>query len=94
MCQCFLGGFAFVFVAQALDTGKEYALKRLMAADEETCKKVIQEVNILKKLSGHPNLIQFMSVATIDKNSSGHGMTEFLLLTELCVGKSTSLDSQ
>ncbi|XP_018903296.2 cyclin-G-associated kinase isoform X2 [Bemisia tabaci] len=82
------GGFAFVFVAQALDTGKEYALKRLMAADEETCKKVIQEVNILKKLSGHPNLIQFMSVATIDKNSSGHGMTEFLLLTELCVGGS------
>ncbi|XP_046667286.1 cyclin-G-associated kinase isoform X2 [Homalodisca vitripennis] len=82
------GGFAFVFVAQACDTGKEYALKRLMAADEEANKAIIQEVNILKQLAGHPHIIQFLSAAFIDKTRSGHGMAEYLLLTELCVGGS------
>uniref|UniRef100_A0A1B6M8G7 Protein kinase domain-containing protein n=1 Tax=Graphocephala atropunctata TaxID=36148 RepID=A0A1B6M8G7_9HEMI len=82
------GGFAFVFVAQACDTGKEYALKRLMAADEEANKTIIQEVNILKQLAGHPHIIQFLSAAFIDKTRSGHGMAEYLLLTELCVGGS------
>lgn len=48
------GGFAFVFVAQALDTGKEYALKRLMAADEETCKKSNSRSEYLEKTIWSP----------------------------------------
>ncbi|KAF6208653.1 hypothetical protein GE061_017111 [Apolygus lucorum] len=82
------GGFAFVFVAQALDSGKEYALKRLLAADEEARQIIIQEINILKKLSGHPNIIQFVAATSVDKSQTGHGMGEFLLLTELCTGGS------
>ncbi|XP_066992198.2 cyclin-G-associated kinase [Anabrus simplex] len=82
------GGFAFVFVAQDPTTGKEYALKRLMAADEEANKNIMQELTILKRLSGHPNIIQFMAAAYIDKTKSGHGMGEYLLLTELCMGGS------
>ncbi|XP_071444981.1 cyclin-G-associated kinase isoform X2 [Hetaerina americana] len=82
------GGFAFVFVAQEITTGKEYALKRLMAADEETNKNIIQEISILKKLSGNPNVIQFIAASQIDKTKSSHGMTEYLVLTELCVGGS------
>ncbi|XP_054269563.1 cyclin-G-associated kinase-like isoform X1 [Macrosteles quadrilineatus] len=82
------GGFGFVFVAQAVDTGKEYAIKRLMAADDESNKAITQEINILKQLAGHPNIIQFLSAAFIDKNQSGHGMAEYLILTELCIGGS------
>ncbi|OWF38973.1 cyclin-G-associated kinase-like [Mizuhopecten yessoensis] len=80
------GGFAFVFVAQDIATGKDYALKRLLANDEEKNKAVMQEVRFLKKLSGHPNIIQFIAAASIDKGSSGHGQAEYLLLTELCSG--------
>ncbi|KAK7866852.1 hypothetical protein R5R35_006024 [Gryllus longicercus] len=82
------GGFAFVFVAQDVSTGKEYALKRLMAADEDAKRNIMQEITILKKLSGHPNIIEFVSAAFIDKTKTGHGMGEFLLLTELCMGGS------
>jgi cyclin G-associated kinase len=39
-----------------------------------------------KKLSGHPNIIQFVSAASIAKSESDHGQAEFLILTELCTG--------
>ncbi|XP_013776083.1 cyclin-G-associated kinase-like [Limulus polyphemus] len=80
------GGFGFVFVAQDPTTGKEYALKRLLAADEEASKSILQEISVLKKLSGHSNIIKFMAAAAIDKNQSDHGKSEYLLLTELCTG--------
>ncbi|GFR69406.1 cyclin G-associated kinase, partial [Elysia marginata] len=41
------GGFALVFVAQDVTSGKEYALKRLLANDEEKTKAVIEEVKFL-----------------------------------------------
>ncbi|KAJ6657116.1 hypothetical protein lerEdw1_002862 [Lerista edwardsae] len=61
------GGFAFVYEAQDLGSGKDYALK--------------------KKLSGHPNVVQFCSAASIGKEESDTGQGEFLLLTELCRGQ-------
>ncbi|CAH2293096.1 cyclin-G-associated kinase [Pelobates cultripes] len=38
----------------------------------------------MKKLSGHPNIVQFSSAASIGKEESDTGQGEFLLLTELC----------
>ncbi|KAL5021014.1 hypothetical protein ScPMuIL_000169 [Solemya velum] len=81
------GGFAYVFVAQDVSTGKEYALKRLLANDEEKNNAVMQEIRFLKKLSGHPNVIQFIAAASIGQEDSGHGQSEYLLLTELCTGQ-------
>ncbi|XP_076440781.1 cyclin-G-associated kinase-like [Babylonia areolata] len=80
------GGFAFVFVAQDVNTGKDYALKRLLANDEEKSKAIMEEIKFLKKLSGHPNIVQFITAASIGKEQSDHGQAEFLLLTELCSG--------
>ncbi|NWU26296.1 GAK kinase, partial [Dyaphorophyia castanea] len=40
-----------------------------------------------KKLSGHPNIVQFCSAASIGKEESDTGQGEFLLLTELCKGQ-------
>lgn len=82
------GGFAVVFVAQDISTGKEYALKRLLAADEARKRNVIQEINILKKLTGHSNIIQYLSTSVLEKNQTSHGQTEYLLVTELCSGGS------
>ncbi|KAL0979840.1 hypothetical protein UPYG_G00190510 [Umbra pygmaea] len=40
-----------------------------------------------KKLSGHPNVVQFSSAASIAKEESDTGQAEFLILTELCKGQ-------
>ncbi|XP_023556237.1 cyclin-G-associated kinase isoform X2 [Octodon degus] len=82
-----LGGFAFVYEAQDLGSGREYALKRLLSNEEEKNRAIIQEVCFLKKLSGHPNIVQFCSAASIGKEESDTGQAEFLLLTELCRGQ-------
>ena len=61
-------------------------LQRLFATDPESNATVLEEINILKKLSGHPNIIQYLAAASIDKSSSSHGKNEYLILTELCKG--------
>ncbi|XP_056430940.1 cyclin-G-associated kinase isoform X1 [Hyla sarda] len=81
------GGFAFVYEAQDLVSGKDYALKRLLSNEEEKNKAIIQEICFMKKLSGHPNIVQFCSAASIGKEESDTGQGEFLLLTELCKGQ-------
>lgn len=81
------GGFAFVYEAQDVANGKEYALKRLLSNEEEKNKAIIQEICFMKKLSGHPNIVQFSSAASIGKEESDTGQGEFLLLTELCKGQ-------
>ncbi|XP_068089995.1 cyclin-G-associated kinase isoform X2 [Hyperolius riggenbachi] len=81
------GGFAFVYEAQDIAAGKEYALKRLLSNEEEKNKAIIQEICFMKKLSGHPNIVQFSSAASIGKEESDTGQGEFLLLTELCKGQ-------
>uniref|UniRef100_A0A8C9YN43 Cyclin-G-associated kinase n=1 Tax=Sander lucioperca TaxID=283035 RepID=A0A8C9YN43_SANLU len=81
------GGFAFVYEAQDMSSGKDYALKRLLSHEEEKNKEIIQEVCFMKKLSGHPNMVQFCSAASISKEESDTGQAEFLILTELCKGQ-------
>ncbi|NXA50048.1 GAK kinase, partial [Nothocercus julius] len=61
--------------------------QRLLSNEEEKNKAIIQEVCFMKKLSGHPNIVQFCSAASIGKEESDTGQGEFLLLTELCKGK-------
>ncbi|KAM9328931.1 cyclin-G-associated kinase [Gastrophryne carolinensis] len=81
------GGFAYVYEAQDVASGKEYALKRLLSNEEEKNKAIIQEICFMKKLSGHPNIVQFCSAASIGKEESDTGQGEFLLLSELCKGQ-------
>ncbi|KAM7363540.1 cyclin-G-associated kinase [Cochliomyia hominivorax] len=82
------GGFAFVYVAQDIQTGKEYALKRLIGADKKACQSIINEINIHKQLTGHPNIVGFVSATFIDKTNGPQQRAEYLLLTELCKGGS------
>lgn len=87
----FAGGFAFVYVAQDIQTGKEYALKRLIGADKKACQSIINEINTHKQLTGHPNIVAFVSATFIDKTNGPQQRAEYLLLTELCKGKELNL---
>lgn len=83
------GGFAYVFVAQDIQTNNEYALKRLLGADKEECNNIIREINTLKQVSGHPNIVKFVAALFIDRTQSVNAKrAEYLLLTELCKGGS------
>ncbi|XP_014481590.1 PREDICTED: cyclin-G-associated kinase [Dinoponera quadriceps] len=78
------GGWSLVFAVEDVATGKEYALKRLIALDEETNKDIIQEIETLKRLSGHPNIIQYLHAQRLEReNQKGY---EYLVVTELCPG--------
>ncbi|XP_050532140.1 cyclin-G-associated kinase [Daktulosphaira vitifoliae] len=80
------GGSGMVFIAQAQDTSKDYALKKLLAGDDVADKAILNEINVLKKLSGHPNIIHFISAAFTSKVDSLKGSNEYLILTEFCSG--------
>nr|XP_053649196.1 cyclin-G-associated kinase-like [Cherax quadricarinatus] len=82
------GGFAYVYVAQDISSGKTYALKRLLGADQVACDSIRQEISVSKQLSGHPYIVEFIAAAAIDKTQSKENRNEFLLLSELCTGGS------
>ncbi|XP_075146704.1 cyclin-G-associated kinase [Haematobia irritans] len=92
------GGFAFVYIVQDIQSEKEYALKRLIGSDKKACQAIINEINTHKQLTGHPNIVGFVSATFIDKTTGPQQRAEYLLLTELCKGGSlidclgTSLD--
>uniref|UniRef100_A0A1B0GG95 non-specific serine/threonine protein kinase n=1 Tax=Glossina morsitans morsitans TaxID=37546 RepID=A0A1B0GG95_GLOMM len=82
------GGFAFVYVALDMQTGKEYALKRLIGADKRACQSIINEISTHKQLSGHPNIVTYVAASLVDKTTSPQQRAEYLLLMELCKGGS------
>ncbi|XP_076811741.1 cyclin-G-associated kinase-like isoform X1 [Clavelina lepadiformis] len=79
------GGFALVYEASD-PSGKLYALKRLLSHEDSKSKEILREIQYLKRLTGHPNIVQYVSAASISKNESGHGKDEYLLCTEYCAG--------
>ncbi|XP_066915198.1 cyclin-G-associated kinase-like [Clytia hemisphaerica] len=80
------GGYGFVFIAQDSSSGKDYALKRLMSSDESSNKEIVREISFLRKLRGHPNIIQYIAAAAGGEKQST-GLKEYLILTELCTGQ-------
>lgn len=60
--------------------------QRLLGADHEANENIRREIQVLKKLTGHPHIIKFISGSFIDKSKTIHGQSEYLVLTELCTG--------
>ncbi|XP_043652717.1 cyclin-G-associated kinase [Drosophila teissieri] len=85
-CVIAEGGYAFVYVAQDVQTGTEYALKRLIGADKQASTAIINEISIHKQVSGHANIVAF--VGSSYTASSAQLGAQYLLLTELCKGGS------
>lgn len=94
--QCFFlchfysisGGFAFVYVVQDVQSGNEYALKRLLGSDKQTCNNIIRELNMHKQLSGHSNIVNYVDASFINHANSAKAYAEYLLVSELCKGGS------
>ncbi|KAI1730918.1 protein kinase domain-containing protein [Ditylenchus destructor] len=79
------GGYALVFAVQDAQ-GNWFALKRQLAADKQAADAIIQEINFLKELNGHPSIITFVQASQLAPKQTSHGRAEFLMLTELCAG--------
>lgn len=75
-----------MYVAQDIVTGTDYALKRLFGTNSEECNLIIREISLHKQVSGHPNIVKFISASFIDRKQQGRA--EYLLVTELCKGGS------
>ncbi|BFF88896.1 cyclin-G-associated kinase [Drosophila madeirensis] len=88
-CVIAEGGYAFVYVAQDVQTGTEYALKRLIGADQQACIAIANEIDVHKQLSGNGNIVAFVgsSCVAAAPQQPQQGV-EYLLLTELCKGGS------
>lgn len=76
-----------MYVARDIQTGADYALKRLFGLDKDECNNIIREVNIHKQVSGHPNIVKFIKASFTDQRQN-NGRVEYLLVTELCKGGS------
>ncbi|XP_055353970.1 AP2-associated protein kinase 1-like [Paramacrobiotus metropolitanus] len=79
------GGYAYVYLVQDVEGGKDYALKRLLAHDEDAAKNIKQEIRFLKKLTGHPYIIGYVAAA-LCKRPEKANVEEYLILTEFCSG--------
>lgn len=75
-----------MYVVQDIQTGNEYALKRLLGADKEACNNILRELNFHKQLSTHPHIVKFIAASFIDNTSSTQANAEYLLVSELCKG--------
>jgi len=74
------GGYAYVFQVKDVATGEIFALKKMICQNSERLKTAKNEINILKSLPNHPNILRLYD-AEIVKVSDGHHV--FILL-EFC----------
>ncbi|CAH8461723.1 unnamed protein product [Dicrocoelium dendriticum] len=80
------GGFGVVYEAHDSVKGTPYALKRILSHDKDTSNLIMQEIALLKRLSGHPNIMRFYHAASVCKEKVKGVSAEFLIVTELCRG--------
>ncbi|VDO03637.1 unnamed protein product [Rodentolepis nana] len=80
------GGYGVVFEGYDSSLGRSFAIKRLFAPDQDEVNVVMNEISILKRLSGHQNIMAFYGCARAGKERGKHAGNEFLIVTELCSG--------
>lgn len=75
------GGFSCVYLAvDALQPSKQYALKHMMCSDEESMNLVRKEINVMKILKGHQNIVTLIASDVFDTGRN----TEAFVLMEFC----------
>jgi serine/threonine protein kinase len=80
------GGYAYVHLARDTSTGDRFAVKRAICQDRDSAAIAEAELNLLRSLPQHPNIIQIFGATTRQLNT-GRGV-EFLYVLELCKGGS------
>lgn len=75
------GGFSCVYLARdAVHASKQYALKHIICSDEESLDLVKKEISVMKKLTGHPNIVALHAHTVLDMGRT----KEALLVMECC----------
>lgn len=75
------GGFSCVYLARdAVGLSKQYALKHMICQDRESLDLAMKEVSVLKRLRGHPNVVDLVAHATFDMGRT----KEVMLVMEFC----------
>ncbi|KPL93605.1 cyclin-G-associated kinase-like protein [Sarcoptes scabiei] len=63
------GGFGYVFRAKDLKTNHFYAVKRMIASDDESTAEILNEISMLERVQTHNHIIQFFGFETIKSKS-------------------------
>ncbi|WCJ19004.1 Protein kinase superfamily protein [Euphorbia peplus] len=75
------GGFSCVYLARdTVNAAKQYALKQMICNDEETLELALKEINVMKSLKGHPNIVTLCAHGILDVGRT----KEALLVMEFC----------
>lgn len=84
MFVSFTGGFAIVFLVRT-SNGVKCALKRMFVNNEHDLQVCKREIQIMRDLSGHKNIVGYID-SSINNVSSGD-VWEVLILMDFCRGK-------
>ncbi|KAL1515530.1 hypothetical protein AB1Y20_002152 [Prymnesium parvum] len=76
------GGYAFVHLARDASSGERFAVKRALAQDKDSASVADAELQLLRTLPPHPNIIRLFG-ASRRKADGGRGV-EYLYVLELC----------
>lgn len=75
------GGFSCVYIAHdVMHPSKQYALKHMICNDRETLDLVMKEIQVMKLLKGHPNVVTPVAHTILDMGRT----KEALLVMEFC----------
>ena len=81
------GGYAFVHLARDPQSGARFAVKRMLAQEEEAARNAAAELALLKSLD-HPNIVGLVA-SSVRPLDGGRG-DEYLLALEYCAGGSVA----
>lgn len=73
------GGFSFVFIVKNINTGVDYALKRLLIQDSSQGIQARKEIEVMKKLNNHENVVKLLGVKDLQSGRTN----EIYILMEL-----------
>ena len=75
------GGFSYVYLAREAATGQQYAVKKVLAQDDETRQLAETEAALLRRLSGHDSFVRCHGTLT---RPGKNGATEHWFLLDFC----------
>ena len=78
------GGYAFIYAARDVNSGKTYALKRFLVHEESKVSEVVQEIRLMKDCRDQSDFVRFVTAASVDHSVGKKMSKEYLLLMEVC----------
>ena len=78
------GGYAFIYAARDVASGKTFALKRFLVHEESKVNEVVQEISLMKQCREHSDFVKYVTAASVDHSVGKKIDKEFLLLMEVC----------